>query len=311
MPTAMLEPGLGQVRPRSRRAARSRWHDPLAVDLGTVLYPCDFSEPSADALGVATALAAAYGARLVALHVIPSRMPPSGGVRALPNPALLRPRLREDVSRALCGLLQPARAASLKTSAELREGGPADEILKLASALPAGAVVLGTHGRGAVDRAILGSVAESVLGRARCPVLAVPPGFRAAAGGWPRTVLWATDFSADAGDALPYALSLAARTGARLLAAHVLDCQPRHRARCARSAERRIEEALAHRPGETRIVAGGAPAKEILALAARSAADLIVTGASGRGALGRMVSGSTALSVVRGARCPVLVVPRP
>jgi nucleotide-binding universal stress UspA family protein len=306
---ATLEPGVSQVRPRrSSRAARSRRHDPLGIALGTVLYPCDFSEASADALGVATALAAAYGARLVALHVIPSRMPPSGGFRALPNPSLLRPHLHEEVSRALEGLLQPARAAALKASSALREGGPAEEILKLASALPAGAVVLGTHGRGAVDRAILGSVAETVLRSAPCPVLAVPPGFRAAAGGWPRTVLWATDFSAGAQDALPYALSVASRTGARLVAVHVLDCQPRHRPRCARSAARRLEAMLPPRPGDERVVLDGVPADEILALAARAGAGMIVTGASGRGALGRIVFGSTARAVVRASACPVLVV---
>jgi nucleotide-binding universal stress UspA family protein len=306
MSPATLESAL-VLPPRSRRAARSRRHDPLGIDLGVVLCACDFSPASADALGVAGALAAAYRARLVALHVIPSRLPPSGGWTSHPNPALLRPHLRDDAARALEGHLQPARAASLSTGAEIREGRPEDEILKLAAALPAGAVVLGAHGRGAVDRAIVGSVADAVLRKAACPVLAVPPGFRAAAV-WPRTVLWATDFSADAADALPYALSIASRTGAPLVAAHVVECQPRHRARCARSAERRLEAALLKTPGGEGVVLAGLPADEILALAARRSVDLIVAGASGRGALGRFVFGSTADALVRGSRCPVLVV---
>jgi nucleotide-binding universal stress UspA family protein len=48
-------------------------------------------------------------------------------------------------------------------------------ILDEAKSLPADLIVLGTHGRGGVDRLVLGSVTEKVLRKATCPVLTVPP----------------------------------------------------------------------------------------------------------------------------------------
>ena len=58
-------------------------------------------------------------------------------------------------------------------------------------------------------------------------------------------------------------------------------------------------------------VAAGSPAGEILGLARARGADLIVLGASGTGALERMLFGSTVLAVVRAAACPVMVVRPP
>src|SRR6185503_2255581 len=90
--------------------------------------------------------------------------------------------------------------------------------------LPADLIVMGTHGRGAFERSVIGSVAEAVLGRARCPVVTVPAqGVPSSAAGMPRTVLWATDFSAHATAALPYALSIAAKGGADLVLVHAVE----------------------------------------------------------------------------------------
>jgi nucleotide-binding universal stress UspA family protein len=57
--------------------------------------------------------------------------------------------------------------------------------------------------------------------------------------------------------------------------------------------------------------AGGDPADEILRYAARHAIDLIVVGTHGHTGVSRILLGSVAERVVRGARCPVLVVPAP
>jgi nucleotide-binding universal stress UspA family protein len=55
----------------------------------------------------------------------------------------------------------------------LRVGSPADEIVELAQEIEANLVIVGTHGRSGVRRLVLGSVAESVVRRAPCPVLVV------------------------------------------------------------------------------------------------------------------------------------------
>lgn len=309
-----LQPSLFALPGQGAESRPTGWRDgEPAIELGTILCPCDFSPASPDALGVALPLARAYGAEMVALHVIPTHLPAAGGFRSLANPALLRPQLRHDVSRALDGVLQPARAAAVVARPALREGMPADEILKVAAALPAGLIVMGTHDRGAVDRAVLGSVAETVLRKATCPVLAVPPAFRVPAGeDWPRRVLWATDFSPDARLALRYALSIAGKTLADLIVMHVLEGTKRHPAAGADRTEERLHGAVALAGGAAlgaeAVVAAGKTAPEILALARARGVALIVLGASGMGALERMFFGSTVLAVVREAACPVMVV---
>lgn len=55
----------------------------------------------------------------------------------------------------------------------LETGKPADKIVEAAGAWPADLIVIGTHGRGAVGSILLGSVAQSVLRHARCPVVVV------------------------------------------------------------------------------------------------------------------------------------------
>jgi nucleotide-binding universal stress UspA family protein len=55
----------------------------------------------------------------------------------------------------------------------LRSGDPDKEILRLAEALGVGLIVIGSRGLGAISRALLGSVSDSVVRHAHCPVLIV------------------------------------------------------------------------------------------------------------------------------------------
>ena len=282
-----------------------------AVAFAPVLYACDFSAGAPDALRVAVALARTYGAGIVGLHVIPTRLPAKGGFRSLPNPSLLRPSLRADLGRALDGALQPARAAGATTRSEIREGIAADEILQAAEALDAGVVVVGTRRRGVVGRSALGSVAENVLRHSGRPVLAVPADFHACAA-WPQKILWATDFSADAALALRYAASIATRCDAELVALHVDEARVGQHRDSMRDVEERLRGEVAVAGAARRVAtvaAAGRAADVIAAEAAAQVVDLVVMGASGAGALGRWV-GSTVTAVARHSECPVLVVPR-
>jgi universal stress protein A len=57
----------------------------------------------------------------------------------------------------------------------LRAGGPAEEIVLLASELSADLVLVGTHARHGMRHLFLGSVSEAVVRRCGCPVLVVRP----------------------------------------------------------------------------------------------------------------------------------------
>ena len=57
---------------------------------------------------------------------------------------------------------------------EIREGYPADEILKEANTANANMIVMGTHGKGALENTFVGSVAQKVMRRSRRPIFVVP-----------------------------------------------------------------------------------------------------------------------------------------
>lgn len=67
------------------------------------------------------------------------------------------------------------QVTSIRCVTHLRSEVPADEIAALAKELEADLIVVGTHGRRGVRRLVLGSVAESVVRLADCPVLVVRP----------------------------------------------------------------------------------------------------------------------------------------
>jgi nucleotide-binding universal stress UspA family protein len=69
---------------------------------------------------------------------------------------------------------QPARAAGIDTDVVVRRGVPAQEICAIADAEDVQLIVLGSHGWGAMRRAVFGSVSTSVLHHAQRPVLIVP-----------------------------------------------------------------------------------------------------------------------------------------
>ena len=75
---------------------------------------------------------------------------------------------------------QIEEAGGTVTEAHLRLGQPDDQIVRLAEQLGIGLIVLGSRGLGGVMRALLGSVSDSVVRHAHCPVTVVRPERRAA-----------------------------------------------------------------------------------------------------------------------------------
>jgi len=138
----------------------------IVLSIRTVLHATDFSELSRGAYCVASSLAKDYEADLIVLHVQLSpdahsdsgpNVPPKGNMN-VPWQELERLRLADP---------------SLRVQFRVAQGSPADEILRWASENKVDMIVLGTHGRGGLRRAIMGSVAEKVLRLAPCPVMTV------------------------------------------------------------------------------------------------------------------------------------------
>lgn len=132
--------------------------------------------PGADrALEVASTLGAALGDRgeLHIVHVLPIAPPLSViGAAPLTSAADLLAQGRAVLDRAC-----EAAAARFpsKISGHLAAGEPWRQIVQTASTLGADLVIVGTAGRTGIARMALGSVAESVVRHAGCPVLVVRP----------------------------------------------------------------------------------------------------------------------------------------
>jgi nucleotide-binding universal stress UspA family protein len=135
------------------------------LPVATILHPTDFSEHSEFAFRLACALARDYKARLVLLHVLPPPMVIYAG-------GLAPADLWRDTEEAK-GRLQrmEAEADHVRAESLVMEGDPVDMILRAADETHSDVIVMGTHGRSAVARLLLGSVAEAVLRKAPCPVL--------------------------------------------------------------------------------------------------------------------------------------------
>ncbi len=137
-----------------------------------ILHATDFSRASRSAFATALEMAQRDRARLVLLHVL---VPPSPflGDALPPSYVELDTRARRDAERRLAAAGAGAKKAGVRVEAQLIEGIPAEEIIRVARRRRPDLIVIGTHGRTGLGRVFMGSVAERVLQRASCPVLTV------------------------------------------------------------------------------------------------------------------------------------------
>jgi nucleotide-binding universal stress UspA family protein len=145
------------------------------IAMKNVLVATDFSPVSETALTYGRALAAAFGATLHVLHVVENlavRLSYADAVGF--SSAELQADLEEAGKRQLAALASDGNRGGLLVITELRVGtNIAQEICDYAKDAAVDAIVIGATGRGAIDRMLLGSVADKVIRRAPCPVLAV------------------------------------------------------------------------------------------------------------------------------------------
>jgi nucleotide-binding universal stress UspA family protein len=296
------------------------------IEIEQILCPTDFSDFSRRALDHAVALARWYGASITALHVIPpipSLLPltPTYG-----NPIVFTPEDVAQFERHVVDFAKESNAPRLVQPVVL-QGGVTEEIVRVAEALPADLLVMGTHGRSGFDRLMLGSVTERMLRKAPCPLLTVPAAAPDAVPGVGepfRRILCAVDFFPSSMRALAFAESLANETDAALDILHVLEPlsvfepvpmgaggDPTINPEALAAARQRLRDATTWETREyshvSQIVASGKPYVEILREAAERRSELIVMGAYG-GHHRFPVFGSTTNQVVRAASCPVLTV---
>lgn len=297
------------------------------MELDRILVGVDFSEPGRVALDAARGLALRTGAELVLAHVVK--------VPDWPDEVEWRwPGDTEGYDRKLAAHLETRRrlleqlrdeiaAGGLRITHVQLDGAPGWSLVQAATELGADLAVVGSRGRGALSRLLVGSVAERVARRCRLPVL-VARGTGSPPGTFQRVVV-GTDFSEPAVLALAWARTMAAEeglvdvvncwkapgwldsgdtAGAREepVVAHALEAQLTEHGKSWVVDQRGPQTSMGfHMVADTPLVG-------LLGWIARNHNDLLVVGSHGHQRDPRPHLGSVAAGILRHASCSVMVV---
>jgi nucleotide-binding universal stress UspA family protein len=134
-----------------------------------ILVPIDFGEPSEMAVDLALAIAERFVAPVTLLHV--TYMPPYYYSAYAEGLAFPLDEMETRAKAALDEAVAKAKARHPLTKGMLVAGPPLEQILAAAQTSGADLIVMGTHGRRGVSRALLGSVAERVVRYSPIPVM--------------------------------------------------------------------------------------------------------------------------------------------
>ncbi len=287
--------------------------------LKRILVSTDFSRLGNDAVSRATLLAAREGAELLVVHAFPRLSALEAAFGLDENlPTLLRAAADANIE----ALVEAGRTAAVgKIRTEIVEGSAHRAVADAAETFHPDLVVIGAHGKGALQQFFLGGTAARILAQAACPVLVV----RQPAEGDYRRALAAVDLGPRSEAALRAALVVAALARVTVIHAYLAPFEAKLRykgfpeedilryAETALRATQRNMDALLADPElagldiECRIVHGDP--NPVLPDAARElAADLIVVGKHGGSRIGEAVMGSVSRFLAYYAPCDVLVV---
>lgn len=144
-----------------------------------ILVPTDFGDAATEAVDYAIGLARALGSEVVLLHAfdIPAVGYPDGTLIATAD---MTTRVLESAQIGLQRQVSDYESSGVPLRSVVKQGDAWRSIVNTADELDVDMIVMGTHGRRGLPRALLGSVAEKVVRAAHVPVLTVHAGGRAA-----------------------------------------------------------------------------------------------------------------------------------
>ncbi len=292
-----------------------------AVDprLKSVLVATDFSVTSQKPLRHALAIARHYGAKLYLAHVVSSLGFTLAGADAL-NAAT--EAAKRDAHHLETRLVESGALAGLHHEFIIGQGAVWEVLNQVIRQEEVDLIVSGTHGRRALRKVLLGSVAEQIFRYADCMVFTVGPGSYQESRVDDllpnRTFLFLTDFTEASLHALPYAISYANQFGAKLVLLHVVHTSANPKGLLHRASLQRLEELILNSTLKVRpefvveYCSAGPISETILETAEQLKVDLIIMGLrrSRHVEAASHVPWATAYEVVCGAGCPVVTARR-
>ncbi len=149
-------------------------------DYERVLVPVDMSEAAANAISIARAIGLMRDDATTILHAF-SPMGKSRMITAGAHPTTINEYVRGESERALAELTEFLVSSGLESrrwSLRAEEGSPMQVINSAVSRMRPDCLVMGTHNRSGLSRALIGSVTEEALRFLNVDILAVPPAER-------------------------------------------------------------------------------------------------------------------------------------
>jgi nucleotide-binding universal stress UspA family protein len=245
-------------------------------------------------LRYASAIARARNAELRVLHVVPA-----DGVEV---PSNLGSFEHDALMSQLRDRLADAAPGYDRIGAAVRQGDPGIQILRFARAMPADLIVMGAPGVDRPERP-MGPVASVVVARSECPVLTVPARQATSSieAGLFKRIVCAVDLTPSSLSVIHQALSLAWETQGHVT---YVSAVPKDASITPSEIRDRLFAAI---PPEARdwcqtevVVTTGVPSTQIVSIADKRTADLVVIGAPRRWT-------STTHAVLSRSLCPILV----
>jgi nucleotide-binding universal stress UspA family protein len=297
------------------------------VSFKRILVATDFSQASEHAVDFALYLARHYDSDLFVVHALEPE--PRHSVPLDPLPRELN-RERLEAERHMKSLENDPRMKAVTHHVRLRSGKPWEVLAAMTQSEKADLLILGTHGRGYLKKLALGSVSEEVLRQVDCPVITVGPKVILHEIIDCQSILFATDFGPASRKALPYAVSLAQESGAKLVLLHMVppvtamqagyipavfveEDAFQWQATAREESEKKLKElipsgTLSREPEY--IVGLDFMPEGVLSVAAKFKADMIVMGANSTSSprLAAHLPWAMLHEVVCQSRCPVLTV---
>lgn len=142
-----------------------------AMKLRAILCPTDFSTSSEEALAYGSYLAEETGARLYLLHVVDESAAYTTEYTGMGYLADFTQQIEHEAQHLLEAISPPS--AVVEFERHLLLGSPARTIIEFADEHEVDLVVMGSHGRTGLSRLLLGSIVDTVVRTAHCPVLTV------------------------------------------------------------------------------------------------------------------------------------------